>query len=138
MPPVDEVGADTPDRWQNPGLMNRLMAIVTVGCVAAMGILLGAGHADAQIDRGTYRYCNTEYQGNRVPVPWCSTATVSGGRFSPGPGVRGYPIIPTRDGGYVELGRGDGLKMHTTAHGYAGAQYVGNRVIAKFVMTRLR
>jgi len=49
-----------------------------------------------------------------------------------------YPEYQVSIEAYVDIAKGDGLKMYKTRSGYAGAQYQGNRVIGKFVMTRFR
>ncbi len=99
---------------------------------------MGGGEAHADVTPGTYRYCNTEFQGFRVPVPWCSDMTVRNHRLGVTSGFRGYPITTVGQYEYVNMGQGDGVKLHKTRNGDAGSLYKGNKVIGKAVMTRIR
>ena len=118
--------------------VKKLIASVMIGGAAAAGVLVGGGAAHADVSPGNYRYCNTEFQGFHVPVPWCSDMTVRNHRLGVTPSVRGYPITTVGKYEYVNMGQGNGLKMYKTRNGYAGSQYQGNKVIAKFVLTRKR
>ncbi len=114
------------------GALVSAAAIVGVGS----GFALGAGQADAQVDQGTYQYCNHSISGHHVPLPHCSDVVVRGDRIFMAPN-QPYRITPTRDGGFFTVG-GTRFVLRKSPQGYYGTMPGGAGTTTYFTLIKKR
>ncbi|WP_287016540.1 hypothetical protein [Gordonia sp. (in: high G+C Gram-positive bacteria)] len=112
--------------------IKRIIAGALIGGAAVMGISFGAGHAEAKIEPGQYKY--QAFTWGLIPTP-VSNVRIVGDQFysdisGVGPSdINRATLVPTKNGGILTLSKDPvamwfgRIEFTKTAYGYHGTTF---------------